>query len=112
MICNDLDARKFQRIINLSESGNTTYLVTSFGKPFTRNGFGNRFRERCDEAGLPQCSAHGLRKAAPSSLVELGCSVHEIMSITGHESACEVQRHTKAAEQKRIAERVRQWIDG
>ena len=42
--------------------GVKTFLVTEYGKPFTPAGFGNWFRQRCDEAGLPQCSAHGLRK--------------------------------------------------
>src|SRR5262249_57632 len=47
---------------------NITFLVTERGKPFTRAGFGNWFRDRCNEAGLPQCSAHGLRKAAATRL--------------------------------------------
>ena len=33
-------------------TGTDTYLVTSFGKAFTANGFGNKMREWCDEAGL------------------------------------------------------------
>ena len=43
--------------------GVKAFLVTEYGKPFTAKGFGNWFRDRCDEAGLPQCTAHGLRKA-------------------------------------------------
>jgi integrase len=34
-------------------SDNMTFLVTAYGKPFTPAGFGNWFRDRCDEAGLP-----------------------------------------------------------
>jgi hypothetical protein len=44
--------------------GFTTYLVTDFGKPFSKAGIGNKMREWCDEAGLPHCTTHGLRKAA------------------------------------------------
>jgi hypothetical protein len=44
--------------------GMTTFLVTEFGKPFSKDGIGNKMREWCDQAGLPHCSAHGLRKAA------------------------------------------------
>lgn len=81
-----------------------TLIVTSFGKPFTSNGYGNWFRERCREAGLPErCSSHGLRKAAATALAEAGCSAHEIQAITGHESLKEVERYTRAAEQKRLA---------
>lgn len=103
---------KLDEIIKASPTGDLTYLVTDYGKPFTANGFGNWFRKRCDEAGLPQCSAHGLRKAAASHLADIGCSVHEIMSITGHDSVSEVQRYTKATQQKRLAESVRKKIDG
>jgi integrase len=85
---------------------NLTFLVTKFGKPFTAAGFGNWFRDRCDEAGLPQCSSHGLRKLAATRLADLGCSEREIMAITGHKSVSEVSRYTKAAEQSRLAEQA------
>ena len=45
-------------------TGDLTYLVTENGKAFTINGLGNKMRDWCDVAGLPQCSSHGLRKAA------------------------------------------------
>jgi len=50
---------------------------------------------------LRNCSAHGLRKAAARRLAEAGCTEHEIAAITGHASLREVQRYTKAADQKR-----------
>jgi len=59
-----------QRIIDASPVGDLTFLVTAFNKPFTANGFGNRFRKWCDEANLPQCSAHGLRKVAATRMAE------------------------------------------
>ncbi len=103
---------ELRRIIEASPTGDLTYLVTHYNKAFTSNGFGNWFRKQCDAAGLKQCSAHGLRKAAASRLAELGCSTREIMSITGHESLQEVERYTKAANQKTLAGRVRDKIDG
>lgn len=102
---------ELQRIIDASQTGDLTYLVTSFNKPYTAAGFGNWFRKQCDAAGLPQCAAHGLRKAATARLADLGCTTHEIMSITGHESLQEVERYTKAARQKRLAARVRDRIE-
>lgn len=104
---------ELHRIIDASPTGDLTYLVTKYGQPFkSSNSFGNWFRLRCDEAGLPHCSAHGLRKASASRLAELGCSVHEIMSITGHKTVSEVQRYTQAAEQKQLAGNVKRRIDG
>jgi integrase len=80
-----------------------TLLTTQTGKPFSAAGFGNWFRDRCNEARLPHCSAHGLRKAAARRLAEAGCTMHEIAAITGHASLSEVQRYTKAADQARLA---------
>ena len=92
-------------IISATPSSGPTFLVTEFGKPFTSNGFGNRFRKWCDEAGLPaHCSAHGLRKAAAARLAEAGATELEIRAITGHQTSHEVNRYTKAASQKRMAE--------
>ena len=68
--------------------------------------------KRCDAAGLPQCSAHGLRKEAAAKLSELGCTAHEIMAITGHESIQEVERYTKAAEQKQLAKNAMVKLQG
>ncbi|MBB4017039.1 integrase [Chelatococcus caeni] len=90
-------------IIEASPTGDLTYLVTEYGRPFTSNGFGNWFRDRCNEAGLPQCSAHGLRKAAAARLAESGCTIHEIMSITGHMTIKEVERYTRGVRQRALA---------
>jgi hypothetical protein len=39
-----------------------TFLVTTDGKLFSAAGFGNWFRDCCNEAGLRGLSEHGLRK--------------------------------------------------
>lgn len=75
-------------------------------KPFSAAGFGNWFRECCDDAGLPQCSAHGLRKAAARRLAEAGCTNQQIKAITGHQTEAEVARYTRAAEQKVMAKQA------
>lgn len=91
------------KIIADTPANHLTFLTTQFGKPFTAAGFGNWFREQCNAAGLPHCSAHGLRKAAARRLAEAGCTEHEIASITGHASLREIARYTKAADQKKLA---------
>ena len=95
---------ELQRIIDASETVKLPFLLPAFRRPFTSNGFGNRFRKWCDEAGLSQCSVHGLRKAAAARLAELGCTEQEIMAITGHRTSKEVTRYTRAARQKTRAE--------
>ena len=80
-----------------------TFLLTGQGKPFTPAGFGGWFRDRCDEAGLPGCAAHGLRKAAATRLAEHGATVNELMAWFGWSSAREAERYTKGADRKRLA---------
>jgi site-specific recombinase XerD len=89
-------------LAKLLPADNMTFLLTEYGKPFTPGGFSDWFRKACD-AGLRHCCAHGLRKAAARRLAEAGCTEHEIAAITGHASLREVQRYTKAANQKKLA---------
>lgn len=50
------------------------FVVTKWKKPFSVKGFDGWFREQCDAARLPQCSAHGLRKAIMRRMAEPGHS--------------------------------------
>ena len=89
--------------LNALPKNNLTFLVTERGAPFTSAGFGNWFRERCDEAGLPHCSAHGLRKAAATRLANIGCTNEQIKAITGHRSDASLAPYTRSADQVRLA---------
>jgi integrase len=92
-----------QKIIDASPCGDLTFLVTEFSKPFSAKGFGAKFRAWCDEAELPHCTAHGLRKAGAVIAAENGATPHQLMAIFGWRTLKEAERYTKAAEQKRIA---------
>ncbi len=105
-------ARELQAVIDASPSGDMTFLINQLGRPFTAAGFGNKFREWCDQAGLPHCSSHGLRKAMSALLAERGATENQIMSITGHTTLQEVSRYTKAARQKVLAASAMKLIDG
>jgi integrase len=94
---------ELQEIIDATPTGDLTFLITQFGKPFTANGFGGWFRRRCDEAGLPHCSAHGLRKAGASIAAENGATESQLMAIFGWETMKEAARYTKAARQQKMA---------
>jgi integrase len=94
---------QLREVLDASSSGHLTFLVTEFGKPFTPAGFGGWFRERCNRAGLPHCTFHGLRKGAARRLAEYGCTPHEIAAITGHATLKEIERYTKDAERRLLA---------
>ena len=94
---------ELKAVLDQTPKSNLTFLVTEYGKPFSVNGFGNWMRDRCDEAGLPSCSSHGLRKACARRLKEAGCQDSEIKAITGHATDAEVARYTKGADQTKLA---------
>lgn len=73
-----------------------TYLETRHGVARTANGIGTKMRKWCDAAGLPNCSAHGLRKAICRRLAEAGATAPEIMAVSGHTTLAEVQRYIEA----------------
>jgi integrase len=99
-------------VLEASPRKNMTFLTTVQGKPYTPAGFGNWFRDRCDEAGLPQCSAHGLRKAAARRMADAGCTNQQIKAVTGHKTDAEVSRYTAAADQERLATQAMQKTYG
>ena len=89
--------------IDAYEGGNLTFLVTEFGKPFTANGFGNWFRKRCNEAGLPHCTAHGVRKAGATIAADNGATEHQLMAIYGWESPKQAALYTRKANRRKLA---------
>jgi integrase len=90
-----------------------TFLATSFGKSFTAAGFGNWFREQCDEAGVAKgYAAHGLRKASATRLAEQGATPHQLMAWFGWTTLREPERYTRAANNKKLARSAGALITG
>jgi hypothetical protein len=89
------------------------FIVTEWGRPFSVKGFGGWFRDQCDAAGLPKCTAHGLRKATMRRMAELEMPNKSMKSVSGHSKDDEVARYTEAANQERLAEsairRLAEW---
>jgi integrase len=90
-------------IIASSPCGSLTFLETAQGKPFTAAGFGNWFRDRCDKAGLPQCSAHGLKKAGATLAAENGATASQLMAMFDWSTISQAEVYTRAADRKRMA---------
>ena len=78
-------------------------LCAKSAKPYRGNDFSEQFRKWSDDAGLPHCSAHGLRKAGCRRMAEAGYTAHEIAAWSGHATLDEVSRYTKAVDQERLA---------
>lgn len=96
-----------QAELALAPADTMTFLMTEHGRPFASSAsFGNKMRDWCNQAGLPHCTAHGLRKAAARRLAEAGCTNQQIKAITGHVTDSEVSRYTAAANQAHLADQA------
>jgi integrase len=96
--------RNLLALLAVAERNHMTIINTSYGRPFTVDGFGQWLREAITAAGLPLgCKPHGLRKAAGRRLAEAGCSANEIMSVLGHKTMAEAERYTREADQAKLA---------
>lgn len=82
-------------------------ITTTYGKPFTVDGFSRFMRDAITAAGLPlSCQPHGLRKTLGRLLADAGCSAHDIMAALGHTTLAEAERYTREADRKRGGKRA------
>ena len=90
-------------ILEESGLGNEAWIESMRGAPYAVAGFGNIFKDWCVEAGLLQCSCHGLRKIGAVRAAEAGASEHELMAMFGWEDANMARIYTRKAAQKKMA---------
>lgn len=81
-----------------------TYVLGRGGKPFSSGDSASAmFKRWCVDAGLPELSAHGVRKGLAEVLAELGCSQFDIMAILGHSEAKTSEVYTRRVERWKLA---------
>lgn len=90
-------------LIEATPSPGLSFLTTEYGQPFSIKGFGGRFKKWCEAAGLPHCSAHGVRKAASTIAIDNGATDAQLMAIFGWETAKEVLTYTRRRDRRRLA---------
>jgi integrase len=74
------------------------------GRPMSRAGIYQLMKAAIREAGLPaKCVPHGLRKATMRRLAEAGKTEKQIAAVSGHKTLREIERYTKAADQRKLA---------
>lgn len=72
-------------------------------EPYKVTSFGNWFKDRCREAGVPG-SIHGLRKAGATRLADAGASDREIASYLAHTDTTQASVYTKKANRSKLAD--------
>jgi integrase len=93
--------------IDAMPAASIRYLITTqFGKPFSVAGLGNRARKWFDDAGLPHCSLHGLRKALSRQLAESGATDAEGKAVTGHKKDSTFAYYRAKANRTVLADRA------
>ena len=92
-------------IMATERPGRTTWLVTEAGRPFTVNGFGNRFRRWSKAAGVAK-PLHGLRKYGLTTLLNNGASAVEAMALSGHTSFKEFSNYVKTRDRRALSIRA------
>lgn len=90
-----------------------TLIVTAYGKPYSAAGFGNKMREWCNAAGLPKCTAHGLRKALATRGANIGLSQQELKALGQWKGDEEVKTYTADRDRHQLAEgalgKIAEW---
>lgn len=89
--------------IAAANTGDLTFLKSAYGKSYSIKGFGDRMKKWCVDAGLPHCSAHGVRKAAATIALDNGASEAQMMAIFGWEDAKEILTYTRQRDRRRLA---------
>jgi integrase len=88
------------------------FLSWGNGRPYSKEAFGNLFRDWCRAAKVPEGrSMHGMRKACVVRMVRDDCSPFEIMSVTGHRTMKEIERYGRDFGRSQAAKQVfENWL--
>lgn len=93
-----------QRVIDSLPPGRLPFIARENGAAYTKESFGNMFRDWCDEAGIPKgYSAHGIRKYAATLRADLGATVSQLMAWFGWLTEKEAVEYTRSADRRRLA---------
>lgn len=96
--------QELQRAMKACPAKGLTLVGDANGRPIKRAALSALMRSAIKQANLPsQCVSHGLRKASMRRLAESDATANQIASVSGHKTLKEVERYTKAADQKKMA---------
>jgi integrase len=90
------------RSIEAAPTGDLTFIIGLDGKPMTKEGMANAFREACRAAGINK-SLHGLRKSAATRAANAGATVAQLEAIFGWQGGRMASHYTRAADREHLA---------
>jgi integrase len=92
-----------ERTLKAGPVGDLTFIVGEFGRPLTKESFGNLFREACKLAKVPG-SAHGVRKIAATTAANNGATVAQLKALFGWTDDAMPALYTKTADRERLGD--------
>jgi integrase len=93
---------ELRAMIDATPSGHLIYLLNKRGRPFASSTFDHQFHDWCIEAGLPHCSAHGIRKAAATTIADNGGTAHQLRAFGGWSTLKQVEGYTRKANNAKL----------
>jgi integrase len=90
-------------IIAAGPTGELSIIASKKGQPIRKEVLGNLFKKACRAAGIPNKSAHGIRKAAATRAANNGATVATLEAIFGWEGGKMASLYTKGADRKALA---------
>jgi len=90
--------------------GTITFLETQYGRRFSDKGIGNAMRKWCDQAGLPECTCHGLRKAGATILAQMGATTPQLMAVFDWATPAQAEPYFRAANRRQMANDAMQLL--
>lgn len=82
------------------------FVVSRKGTAYTKESFGNWFKQACVEAGLLEHNGHGLRKATLRRLAEIQATNNTMKALSGQEKDETLAIYTADADQVRLADQA------
>lgn len=102
-----------QRTLDAGPISDETFIIGKHGKGYTKESFGNAFKDACKAAGINENNkaAHGLRKVGSTRCAENGATVHQLMALFGWRTEKEALVYTKKADRKRLGRDAVQLLE-
>jgi integrase len=90
-------------IIAAGPTGDLSIIASKKGRPVRKESLGTLFKTACKTAGIPNKSAHGIRKAAATRAANNGATVATLEAIFGWEGGQMAALYTRAADRRKLA---------
>ena len=95
---------KLRDALDEAERRSEFILTTQLKSGYSTGAFCNMIADATAQIGAGEYTAHGLRANAAMALAEAGCTLHQVMAVTGHRTFKMAMHYTRRAAQKQLAQ--------